>query len=75
VNSVGMATNVTNQQEPLWDSPEVSGFLRVPIGTLNQWAYLRKGPPFIRVGRHRRYRPELVQAWLDCQTHGGDDGS
>ena len=66
-------TTITNQPEALWDSKAVSEFLGVPIGTLNQWAYLHKGPPFIRVGRHRRYRPELVQTWLDSQTHGGDD--
>ena len=73
VNSVCMATNVTNKQEALLDSQAVSDFLQVPIGTLNQWAYLHKGPPYIRVGRHRRYRPEALQAWLEGQTRGGSE--
>ncbi|MCU1361726.1 MAG: helix-turn-helix protein [Ilumatobacteraceae bacterium] len=39
--------------------------------TLDQWAYLGKGPAYIKVGRHRRYRVEDVEAWIDSQRHVG----
>ena len=53
----------------LIDSEEVSAWIRIPTGTLAQWRYLGKGPDYIRVGRHVRYRPEAVEAWLAAQTH------
>lgn len=54
--------------EPLWSVQEVSAFLGVPVGTLYQWRYRRIGPRAARVGRHLRYRPADVRAWLDQQA-------
>ena len=66
-----MATN-TQMPQSLWDSREVSQYLNnIPIGTLDQWAYRGVGPAYIKVGRHRRYRPAVVEAWLDARTRGG----
>ena len=56
----------------LIDSPTLAQTLDIPERTLDQWAYLHKGPAFVRVGRHRRYRPEDVEAWIDANRHGGD---
>ena len=56
----------------LLDSTELSAWLGVPVPTLNQWAYRSVGPRFVKVGRHRRYRPEDVERWLDARTRGGD---
>lgn len=64
-------TTATHTARRLIDSDELSEWLGVPVGTLHQWAYLRTGPPFIKVGRHRRYDPTAVAAWLDSQTRGG----
>ena len=36
----------------LMDPTEVSEYLGVPIGTLANWRYQRRGPAFVRVGRH-----------------------
>jgi excisionase family DNA binding protein len=47
--------------------PELAAFLGVPPRTLDQWAYLGKGPQWSRVGRHRRYRWTDVEQWLDEQ--------
>lgn len=58
---------------PLADSIAIAEFLGVPLRTLDQWAYRRTGPPFVKVGRHRRYRWEAVHAWLDSQTVTADD--
>jgi predicted DNA-binding transcriptional regulator AlpA len=51
--------------EPLWTAEDVSVFLGVPVATLYQWRYRRTGPRAYRVGRHLRYRPVEVQAWLE----------
>jgi excisionase family DNA binding protein len=56
------------QLSALLTSADVSDRLLVPTRTLDQWAYQHKGPAYIRVGRHRRYRLEDVEAWLDAHT-------
>ena len=55
----------------LWTVHDVSAFLGVPVGTLYQWRYLRVGPPAYRVGRHIRYDPAAVRAWLNTQDACG----
>jgi excisionase family DNA binding protein len=54
----------TTAVEPLWDIRDVSRYLRVPVETLYAWRKQRTGPPAARVGRHLRYDPEAVRAWL-----------
>jgi DNA-binding transcriptional MerR regulator len=66
-----MACN-TELPQPLLDSQHVHEYLGVPVGTLNAWAYRGVGPPFIKVGRHRRYRLKDIENWLDRQTKSGD---
>ncbi|ROP29351.1 helix-turn-helix transcriptional regulator [Couchioplanes caeruleus] len=51
----------------LWTIDDVSAFLRVPIATLYQWRHHRVGPPAFKVGRHLRYDPTAVRAWLVSQ--------
>ena len=53
-------------------SSELSEMTQIPERTLDQWAYLRKGPAFVKIGRHRRYRESDVEAWLAASTHGGE---
>jgi predicted DNA-binding transcriptional regulator AlpA len=50
---------------PLWTAQDVAGYLGVPLATLYQWRYLGTGPSAYRVGRHLRYEPTAIQAWLD----------
>jgi excisionase family DNA binding protein len=57
---------VTNV-EPLWGVEEVSAFLRIPVPTLYQWRHRHTGPPARKVGRHLRYDPDRVRAWLEEQ--------
>jgi len=54
--------------EPLWTVDDVATFLSVPVATLYQWRYRRTGPRAHRVGRHLRYDPADVRAWLDQQA-------
>jgi predicted DNA-binding transcriptional regulator AlpA len=49
----------------LWTALDVAGYLGVPLATLYQWRYLGTGPSAYRVGRHLRYEPAAVKAWLD----------
>jgi hypothetical protein len=44
----------------------------VPVTTLYQWRHLGIGPSAYRVGRHLRYEPTAVQAWL--QQHANSLG-
>jgi DNA-binding transcriptional MerR regulator len=48
----------------LWSVQDVSRFLGVPVATLHQWRYLGTGPKAYRVGKHLRYDPADVGAWL-----------
>jgi excisionase family DNA binding protein len=61
--------------EALMSSQELAELFDVPPRTLDQWAYNRSGPPFIKVGRHRRYRPSDVAAWLEARTVGVGGGA
>ncbi len=49
----------------LWTAHDVAAYLGVPLTTLYQWRYLGTGPRAYRVGRHLRYEPDTVQAWLN----------
>lgn len=52
----------------LWTPQDVADYLTVPLTTLYQWRYLGTGPTAYRVGRHLRYDPSAVQAWLADQA-------
>ncbi len=49
----------------LWSVEEVSYYLGVPVPTLYQWRCEGRGPKSRRLGRHVRYRPADVEAWVD----------
>ncbi|MFD6715866.1 excisionase [Micromonospora sp. TSRI0369] len=52
----------------LWSIQDTAAFLRVPVGTLYQWRHRRIGPRAFKVGRHLRYNPADVRAWLEDQA-------
>jgi excisionase family DNA binding protein len=56
----------------LQTTEEVATELNIPKRTLGQWAYKGQGPAYLKIGRHRRYRREDVDAWLKAQRRGGD---
>ncbi|CAL9359141.1 helix-turn-helix transcriptional regulator [Nocardiopsis dassonvillei] len=60
-------THGTTRASRLWSIEETADFLGVPETTLYQWRHKRTGPPSHRVGRHVRYFPEAVQAWVRSQ--------
>lgn len=50
--------------ENLWSTKRLSEFLDVPAMTIKDWCYKRQ-IPFVKVGRHVRFRPSDVQKWLE----------
>jgi excisionase family DNA binding protein len=54
--------------DELIKSIEIAEYLGVPSSTLAQWRYQGKGPKFLKIGRHARYRWSDVETWLSGQT-------
>ena len=54
--------------EPRWTVEDVAAYLRVPVETLYTWRKRRYGPRAARVGRHLRYDPAEVRAWVRKQV-------
>ena len=51
----------------LGNSHDVAAELNIPKATLDQWAYKRIGPPYMKIGRHRRYDMSAVREWAADQ--------
>jgi excisionase family DNA binding protein len=51
--------------ERLMAPDEVAARLSVPLATVRFWRSAGTGPRSIKVGRHVRYRPQDVEAWLE----------
>ncbi|MGW5053141.1 helix-turn-helix transcriptional regulator [Actinokineospora sp. NPDC004072] len=49
---------------PMWDTDDLAAFLKVPAKTLREWRHKGTGPEYVRVGKHVRYDPRKVTAWL-----------
>ncbi|MFI8179752.1 helix-turn-helix domain-containing protein [Actinacidiphila glaucinigra] len=48
----------------------MADLLGVPLETVYQWRRKRIGPRGFRVGRHLRYDPEDVRAWVASLLEG-----
>lgn len=51
----------------LWNDKQLAERLSVAQQTPRVWRLRGGGPPFIRIGRRPRYRPEDVEGWLNSQ--------
>lgn len=49
----------------LLTTDDLASYLAVPRQTLAYWRCRGDGPPFLKVGRHVRYRHADIEAWLD----------
>lgn len=67
-----MATSITESTAGgtgrLLRPRELSVLLGVPVGTLANWRSARTGPPFVKVGRHVRYRRGDVDEWVAARV-------
>jgi hypothetical protein len=61
----------TIDELPEWMNTEVfAKWLDIPPATPKQWRWQGKGPRYVKVGRHIRYRRADVEEWL---AGGPDD--
>lgn len=51
----------------LWTTDEMAGSLGVPVNTVYQWRCKGYGPKARRIGRHLRWDPNTVRAWVEAQ--------
>lgn len=54
-----------NSSEALWNIDDVAAFTGVPKSTLYNWRTRDLGPPAFRLGKHLRFRPRDVRAWVE----------
>ncbi|MGW3376100.1 helix-turn-helix domain-containing protein [Streptomyces hydrogenans] len=47
---------------------DIAALFEVPLETVYHWRKQRTGPPGFRAGRHVRYDPVAVQAWVAEQS-------
>ncbi len=52
----------------LLHAADVAELLGIPVATLANWRASGKGPPYLRVGRHVRYRAVDVEAWIAARV-------
>ena len=52
----------------LLNEQAVAKQLNCEVKTLQAWRCRGGGPPFIRVGRLVRYRPQSVEAWIESRS-------
>jgi excisionase family DNA binding protein len=57
-------TSTLSTCDRLWTIDDVSTFLGVPVQTLYQWRHRSEGPPCMRLGKHLRFDPDQVRAWV-----------
>jgi excisionase family DNA binding protein len=50
--------------ERLWGVKDVAEYLGIPVQTIYQWRTKNYGPPGRRMGKHVRFVPEEVRAWV-----------
>lgn len=65
---IGAAMSQSTIRRPLASAEEVAEYLGVPVATLYQWRHRGVGPSGARVGRHLRYRWDVVERWFDDQA-------
>lgn len=53
--------------EGLLSPQDLADLCQVPLATVYRWNHYGYGPLPLRIGRHVRYRPSDVEAWLQQQ--------
>jgi excisionase family DNA binding protein len=49
----------------MWSIDEVADFLNVSKDTIYGWRKTGYGPPASKIGKHLRWRPQDVAAWVE----------
>jgi predicted DNA-binding transcriptional regulator AlpA len=56
--------------ERLWSVHDVADYLGIPVQTLYKWRQSGTGPIGCRLGKHLRYDPAVVRAWVRSLEEG-----
>lgn len=62
------ATTFAAEPEALWTAEDVATYLGVPLQTLYYWRTRGDGPTAYRIGKHLRFIPSEVQAYVKQQA-------
>lgn len=54
---------------------DIAGMFEVPIETVYQWRRKRTGPPGFRIGKHVRYDPADVRAYVTQRKNADQDAA
>ena len=54
-----------NPIQPLMNAAEVTQAIKVSRRTFENMMSRKQGPPFLMIGRQRRWRPADVNQWID----------
>ena len=65
-----METHATqhNGPLPLWDEQQTAAYRNCAVSSLQKERVRGEGPPFVKMGRLVRYRPEDVRAWIEARV-------
>ena len=58
-------TRDANAGDPILTVDQLAAYLQVSKKTIYTWQHRRTGPPFLRAGKHLRFRTSAVDRWLD----------
>jgi predicted DNA-binding transcriptional regulator AlpA len=61
--------------EPLWGTKDLARFTGGAESTWEKKRLTGDGPPYLKIGRHVRYRPSDVEAWLAKQVRQSTSGT
>jgi hypothetical protein len=59
-----VSANATVSDEMMGEPAAAEYLGEVPPATLRQWRYLGKGPAYVKLGRHVRYRKSDLDAFI-----------
>ena len=63
-----------NREKP-WTTRETAEATGIPVGTLNYWRHIGKGPAYAKVGKKVLYDPAAVWAWIDAHVTTPETGA
>ena len=58
--------------ESLLNEIQLSEKIHVSLACLRRWRLRGEGPQYVKVGPLVRYRPEVVERWVDALPTGGN---
>lgn len=71
---VNASTSIRQNDDSLWDVPDVAQYLKVSESTIRAYI-LKRAIPFIRLGSLIRFRRAEIDAWIDAgRPYVEDDG-